>query len=146
MSRRSGKVSVTLVVVVAFVLGLGVMALSTSENPATAGARFMAALARGDYKTLAELSYGDGVSREEFEKEWQYTMEVAAPHYQFNYEIRGESQTTPTSAVVKMMYTRNAGAAGSYEEPYQLPMVKTEDGWKVDVFSLDRDMFPGLPR
>ncbi len=146
MKLDSGKVSVTLIVVAAFLVGLGVIALTSGQTPTISAGRFMAALASGDHKTLADLSYADEVSKEELEKQWEYTMTIAAPHYQFTFEIKTETKPSKDQAVVRMMYTKNPGSGGSYAEPFDLPMVKTDDGWKVDVYAMNRDMFPGLPR
>lgn len=146
MRLLSGKVSVTVVVVLAFIVGLAAMMMVSGDTPTTTGAQFMRALEDGDYKTLAAMSYGGEVSQAELEKQWEYTMTVAAPHYQFSYEIKGETQPSKDSAIVWMMFTKNVGSGGSYAERFDLPMVRTKDGWKVDVFSMNRDMFPGLPR
>ncbi len=146
MKLAAGKVSVTAIIVVAFIVGLGAMVMTGGESPAKTAGRFMAALSDGDYKTLAELSYADGVSREEFERQWQYTTDVAAPYYQFTYDIKAETRPTKETAVVRMDFVKNAGASGTYDEEFQLPMVKTKDGWRVDVYSLNREFIPGLPR
>ena len=146
MVRSSGKVGVTLIIVLAFVVGLVVMALSTGEGPSSAAANFMDALAKQDAPRLAEMSYADGVSQEEIEEQWRFTMEVVAPYYQFSYDIQGEKLTTEDRGFVWMDYVKNAGSSGAYAERFELPMVKTEDGWKVDVYAINRNMFPGLPR
>jgi hypothetical protein len=146
MRLVAGKVGVTAIVIVAFLVGLGAMMLVSGDTPTATAARFMKALSDGDHKTLTEMSYSGDVSKEELAKQWEYTMTVAAPHYQFSYEIKGETQPSKDSAIVWMMFTKNVGAGGTYPERFDLPLVRTEDGWKVDVFSMNRDMFPGLPR
>jgi hypothetical protein len=118
----------------------------SGDTPTTTAARFMKALADGDYKTLAKMSYDGEVPQEELERQWEYTMTVAAPHYQFSYEIKGETQPAKDSATVWMMFTKNVGSGGSYAERFDLPMIRTKDGWKVDALSMNREMFPGLPR
>jgi hypothetical protein len=147
MHRSSGKVSATLIIILAFVAGLVVMALTTGgETPMAVGGKFMSALAAGDAAKLAALSHAEGVSQEELEEQWRYTMDVAAPHFKFTYAIKGESITTDRDAIVWMMYAKDAGSSSAYEERFELPLVKTDEGWRVDVYSLNRDMFPGLPR
>lgn len=146
MRLVAGKVSVTVIVIVAFLVGLVAMMLVSGDTPTTTAAQFMKALEDGDYKTLAAMSYGGEVPQSVLEEQWEYTMTVAAPHFQFTYEIKGETQPSRDSAIVWMMFTKNVASGGSYAERFDLPMVRTEDGWKVDVFSMNRDMFPGLPR
>lgn len=135
-----------MIVIVAFVVGLVAMALSSSESPMLAGSNFMEALANGDVEALTELSYSDDVSKEEIAEKWNYTSHVVGPHFNFSYQITGETRQSDDTAVVTMMYAKNAGMASSYDEPYELPMHKVDGKWKVDIFSLPRNMFPGLPR
>jgi hypothetical protein len=146
MRLVAAKVSVTLIVIVAFVAGLTVISLTSGKTPTTTAAKFMGALEDGDYKTLASLSYAEGVSQKELESQWEYTMTVAAEHFVFSYNIKSETMPGKDQAVVRMDYTKDAGSGSSYPELFDLPMIKTEDGWKVLVYEMNREMFPGLPR
>ena len=94
----AGKISATLIVIVAFVVGLLVMSLSSKESPTLAGSLFMAALAEGDAAALTELSYADGVSKEEMLEMWTYTTQVVGYYFTFTYEITGESKPTDDTA------------------------------------------------
>ncbi|MCH7945513.1 MAG: hypothetical protein IIC73_05790 [Armatimonadetes bacterium] len=144
--QRSGRVSPVLIVAVAFVVGLIVMALTVGESPTSVVARFMAALAEGDAETLTDLSYLEDVSREEMLAKWEYTTGVVAPYFSFDYEIKGVSRPSDDQAIVWMMYTVNAGMRGSFDERFELELHSTDDGWKINVFAMSRQMFPGLPR
>jgi hypothetical protein len=104
----------------------------------------MAALARGDAKEVAALSFLEGVEQAEAEKKWAYTLDVAR-HYQFRYTILSELNPSPGRSTLKMQVWRNYGPA-SYEEPFDLPMRQVEGQWKVEVRAINREMFPGLPR
>ena len=143
---HSGKISVTAIVIVGLVVGLLAMSLLSKESPARAGARFMAALAESDVETLTELSFKDDVSKEEMLDMWTHTTQVAGRYFTFIYDITGESQTSDDTAVVYMDYAPRAGMSGSVKEPYELPMKLVDGEWKVDVFALNRKMYPGLPR
>ena len=143
---RSGRVSPVMVVVVVFVVGLIVVALTAEDSASTVAGRFMAALAIGDAEALTDLSYLKDYSREEMLEKWEYTTGVVGPYYPFSYEIKGESHPSDDQAIVWMMYTPNRGMQGSFPERYELELHSTEDGWRVDVFAMSRDMFPGLPR
>ncbi len=48
--------------------------------------------------------------------------------------------------MVRMMVIRNAERDGAYEEKFELPLVKKDGKWKVEVLGLDRRLYPGLPR
>ena len=144
--RSSGKVSITAIIVCVILLGMAVFALSTGESPTSAASRFMGALATRDVDTLAEMSYAPGYTKEEMTKKWKYTEDVVAPYFPFTYEIKGESEPAKDAAIVWMAYTNDAGKSGSYEKRLELQLHKTPDGWKVDVFSMPRDLYPGLPR
>lgn len=144
--RSSGKVSVTLIIVAAFVVGIVFMAIASGESPTFVGGRFMSALAQGDAGALTDLSYAPGVPQEEMFEQWKYATEVVAPYYVFTYEITDEAKPTKDTAIVTMMVTKNAATGGAYAERFELQLHDTDDGWKVDVFSISRDMYPGLPR
>lgn len=141
----AGKISATLIVIVAFVIGLVAMSLRPNESPTLAGAQFMAALAEGDAEALTELSYRDDLSKEEMLEMWTYTTQVVAVYFTFTYGITGESKPSEDTAVVSMDYAKRAGMSGSYDERYELPMKLVDGKWKVEVFALNRKMFPGLP-
>ena len=142
----AGKISVTLIVIVGLVVGLLAMSLLSKDSPAQAGAQFMAALAAGDAEALTELSYSDDVTKEEMLDMWKYATQVSGRYFTFTYNVTGESMPSDDTAVVNMMYAERAGMSGSVEVPYELPMKLVDGEWKVDVFALNRKMYPGLPR
>lgn len=127
-------------------VALGVLFVAAREGASTVAARFMDALARQDAATLTQLSYMDGVSAQELRSQWDYAVNVAGKYYRFNWEIRGETQTGPDSAAVRMGFWRNYGSPGSYDENFQLNLIRIRGTWKVDVRSISREMYPGLPR
>lgn len=53
-------------------------------------------------------------------------------------------ESGPDTAAVKLKVERALGP-NSFPENFDLPLVLTKDGWRVDVRNL-RNMFPGLPR
>ena len=144
--HRSGRASPVLIVIVLFVVGLIVVALTAAESASTVTGRFMAALAVGDAETLTDLSYLEDYSREDMLEKWKYTTGVVGPYFAFQYEIKGESHPSEDQAIVWMMYTPNKGMQGSYPARFEIELHMTDDGWKVDVFTISRAMYPGLPR
>lgn len=127
-------------------LVIGGFLLFNQESPDSAGAKFMFALAKGDSAKLTDLSYISGASKEDIKKQWDYATKVAAPHYLFAFRLNGSSQSSPDEASVKVMMFRNVGDPGSYEEKFELPMVRKEGRWLVDVAGINRGLYPALPR
>ncbi|MBS1708480.1 MAG: DUF4878 domain-containing protein [Armatimonadetes bacterium] len=144
--KRSGRASV---VVVAGVIGIVVivfMALTSGESPMTVGNRFMVALAAGDTNTLADISIMGDKSRDEMKKEWEKTV-TASKHFLFKYRVKSFEQPGPDQAAVPVAVERNLNPmGGSYDENYQIPLVKKDGKWKVDVLAMNRTMYPWLPR
>jgi hypothetical protein len=143
---RAGRINVIGAVVVAGIVALLVMVMLSGEGPATAGGRFMVALEKGDVKTLVDMSYSDGISKEELQKKWEYGTQVVAPHYRFVYTVNGASETSNDTASLRMTLTRDVDNPSAFEEKFELPLKKKDGRWLVDVFSIDRRMYPGLPR
>lgn len=133
----------TIVLVLAVVI-LGVMVLFSTESPGSAGGRFMNSLMACDAKTAASLSHVEGKTTEELEKAWKSTFE-GTKYYKFGYSIAGVDSPGTEGALVRLKVEKNLGQ-GSYDENFTLPMVKAKDGWKVDLASLNRDLYPWLPR
>lgn len=111
---------------------------------ATAG-NFMTALAKGDVPELVRLSHMPEVSNEDLKKKWEFTVD-AGKYYRFTWKITAVEQLTETTGTAKMQVMRNATSGSSYEENFQLPLVKIDGEWKVDVSSMNRGLYPALPR
>lgn len=117
-----------------------------NDGPQQAGGRFMDALARQDEKALSQLSHVSGQTPEQMEQRWKGLVEGPAKYYRFYWKIVTTTQASPESASVQMMVERDQGAASSFEEKFELPMIKVEGKWKVDLRRVDRRLYPFLPR
>jgi len=106
----------------------------------------MFALAKGDATKLTDLTYISGASKDDVKKQWEYATKVAAPHYLFVFRLNGSSQSSADEASVKVMMVRNAGDPGAYEEKFELPMLRKDGRWLVDVAGINRGLYPALPR
>lgn len=115
------------------------------DSAATTAGDFMSALAKGDVDTLTELSFFQGATKEQLREKWRYTVKEVGPHYVFAWRISGITRSEENSAAAKMQVIRNLDQGG-YEENFQLPLVKENGDWKVDVRSISRAMYPGLPQ
>ncbi|MEZ5163272.1 MAG: hypothetical protein R2688_05885 [Fimbriimonadaceae bacterium] len=107
-------------------------------------AKFFDALARGDAKELAATSYVEGRSQEEIEQEWAKAVE-RAKYFRFSWFVRSSVNHGPDQATVRLGYTPNY-YPGSYDENYQVDVMKVDGQWKVHLPSLSREMYPFLPR
>ncbi|AIE86150.1 hypothetical protein [Fimbriimonas ginsengisoli] len=116
------------------------------ESLTTVGARFMNALAHGDVDTLTKMSYVGNKPPEEMRKDWEFAVNTAGKYYNFSWKITSSAQADATNASIRLQVIRNLTNPGSYEENYQLPLIKVGDEWKVDVRGINREMYPALPR
>lgn len=143
--HRAGKAHWLTILGILSIFVIAFLAFFSRDSAASTAADFMVALSKGDAKRLTELSYFPGVSPEEVQKKWDFTVD-AGKYYRFTWRITNVSQSDETSGAATMQVTRNAASGSSYEEKHQLPLVKTDDGWKVDVPSINRLLYPALPR
>jgi hypothetical protein len=144
--RQSGKASViTILAIAAILVVVGLLAFSR-ESLGSVGGRFMEALRVGDVPKLTKLSYLGSMPEEEMRKQWDFAVNHAGKYYIFGYRITSSRDVDGKSGSVSMQVLRNPDHPGAYEEAFQLPMVKVGDEWKVDVRSISRQLYPGLPR
>lgn len=134
-----------IVAIVMGVLAIGVLLFANQQDPRQVANRFMISLAKGDVNQLCELSYYQG-DPEDLKKQWTFATQTAGKHFLFTWQLKDEKVASPTEAAVQMDFTSNALSSGSYSENKELPMVKVDGKWKVDVTAIDRSIYPDLPR
>lgn len=145
-TKRSGRISYLTIILGVFVLALIFIVAIAGESPSTTGAKFMSALAEGDVDKLMELSYLDGSTDDELREKWEYTTKVVGPHYIFQFNIEDSVKQSDDKAVVRMELIRNYGSSSAYPDRYELELRKIGDKWMISVASMDRAIYPGLPR
>lgn len=143
--KRSGRTSIVIIITVALVAAVVGLFLLAGESPTGVAGQFLTALGKGDTKTLAKLSYMDGLSEAEIEKRWQETHELSK-YWAFAFKVRDANEQDPDNATVRLDWVKNAASGSAYEEKYELPMVKKDGKWKIDVRGISREMYPALPR
>jgi hypothetical protein len=122
------------------------LAFFGGEAPSTAANRFLLALGKGDVETLTEMSYFKPERpREQVEADWKKTLSYSR-HFLFMWRVKSDRRPTPDRAIVALLFVKDARRSGSYEENFILDLVKVDGKWKVDVQSINREMFPALPR
>ncbi|HVL39521.1 MAG TPA: hypothetical protein VM328_09045 [Fimbriimonadaceae bacterium] len=144
--RESGRLSLLPVLGVIFAIVIVALLFVSGENPSTAAREFMNALATSDIETLTKRSYIEGNSREEIKKKWEFTMNEVAPYYRFAWQVRSHKQVADDQATVNLGFVRGVGSLSAYEEKFELPMVRKDGEWLVDLRGIERKKFPGLPR
>lgn len=143
MLRVAGRIHWLTIAALVGVLAMAAVLLSGGDDAQVRAATFMSALARGDAQKLAESTYVQGKSEAEILEAWKKTVEDAK-YYRFKYRILG-IQPTGDSAVVRMHVWRSY-RPGSYEENFQLDLVRQDGKWKVRGNGISREMYPFLPR
>jgi hypothetical protein len=139
-----GKVHWLVALGIVGILVLAAIMLTGGESPQSRGAAFMSALAEGDAKKLASLSYVEGMSDAEIEAEWEETVS-RSKYYRFMWRPLSMVQQDQEQAAMKMFMVRNPGPS-SYEENFQISLQKVDGKWKVLPNTLSREAFPFLPR
>lgn len=131
-----GLVGVITIPIILFMLG---------QSPEAAAKEFMTALAAGDVNKLTEMTYLPE-PEEDINTQWQRTFETTAPNYVFGWELGTTEKDGADRAVVKVTIVEFRGPELHENDIANLPLVRREDKWMVDMRSLSRTFFPGLPR
>jgi hypothetical protein len=144
--NRSGRVSLLGILGLGSILLIVALLFLSRESLNSVGGRFMTALAKGDVDTLTKMSFLGKRTPEEIRDMWKFTTGVSGKYYNFRYRITSSRQADANSGTVTMMFTKDAESPSAFEEKREIPLVRVNDEWKVDVANLSRDMYPGLPR
>jgi hypothetical protein len=143
--KRSGRASLVVVVTLALVAAVVVLFLFAGESPTGVAGKFLVALAKGNTKELAELSYMEGLTEAQIEQKWKQTH-AAAKFWPFAFQLKEANMLDDSNATVRLDWVKNTSSPSAFGEKYELPMVKRDGKWKVDVRGISRDMYPALPR
>ena len=144
--KRSGRFNPFIIVGVICVLILIPLFVVSKRNPENYASDFMVALSTGNADQLANLSIIGNHNLEERRQVWQQTIN-AGKYYTFTWRISDVTNVSNDRAAVILMVRRNLQTKmGEDETKYELPMQKTNDGWKVVEDQMNRDMYPFLPR
>ena len=143
--KRSGRASIVIVIAIALVAAVVVLFFMAGESPSGVAGRFLTALAKGDTQTVADLSYMEGKTPQQIKTEWDETYELSK-YWRFTYEVQDSNEQDTDNATVPIQWVKKADSSGAYAEKYELPLVKRDGHWKVDVRGISREMYPALPR
>jgi hypothetical protein len=143
-SKRSGRISFVALGGIFSLALVAILLLSSGQSPRSAAAMFMTALAQGNVDKLTDLSIIHDKPKEAIHKEWEETVKYSRGYY-FYWSIEAYTQSGD-SATVRVDRTEHLESQAPYPEHFELQLVKTKDGWKVDVPQIARPMFPFLPQ
>ncbi|MCX7799182.1 MAG: hypothetical protein N2109_02445 [Fimbriimonadales bacterium] len=144
--RQSGRVHWMVAVAVALLVAIVALIFFAGESPAVVTGRFLYALQLRDVDTLTELSYVPEGDAGHIRDDWDFTVNVANPNYRFTYRVLHVKELGGSDAVATVEMKKDAFSPAAYEENFQLPLVRKDGKWKVDVYNLSRKMYPALPR
>jgi type II secretory pathway pseudopilin PulG len=146
MVERRGAARINLLIVLGL-FGLAALVLLLvllQPSPDDAMRKFMQALASHDVDTLTEMSYLEH-PHAPIREQWDLCVNHLAKNYVFLWSYEGLRQPTPDEAVVRMNFTEFLGPEPHQTDSFEVPLVKKDGIWKVDLASLTRKFFPGLP-
>jgi uncharacterized membrane protein YvbJ len=115
-------------------------------SPTATAEEFMTALGHGDDAKLTELTYIRTGDKDAMEKAYEFATNEAGKNYSFLWRIRDERQADANTASVQISVMRNARNPTSYEENFEIPLVRKDGKWLVDVAGINDLMYPALPR
>ncbi len=141
---RAGRVNFIMVAGLASIVILFFLLFFTRNSPTNTVGDFLTALAKGNVDQLVELSHYDG-NKDDLRKQWEFAVKEAGPHFRFTWKIIGGKESDATHAAVNVQWTKDALGQG-YEKKYEVPCVKVDGSWKVDISAVARDMYPALPQ
>jgi len=144
--RQAGRVNIVVVGAIVAIAMIATVLLFSRQSVTEVASRFMSGLATGDVETLTKLTYLSEVPEDEVRKKWDFAVNEAGKYYRFRWQVLSAKENDDKTAAVRMYVWRNADSPASYEENFQLPLIKVDGQWKVDVRAISRDMYPGLPR
>jgi hypothetical protein len=131
-----GALGLILIPIIMFMLG---------QSPQSAANDFMAALAKGNVDKLTEMSYLPDPERP-LKEQWKETFDLYAKDYVYGWEMGSTQKMGSDRAVVKVTIVEFRGPEMHENDTVNLPLVKKDGEWKVDIRDLTRTFFPGLPR
>lgn len=145
--KRAGKVSPLVILgVIGFVGILAVVLFTRSgSSPAQRVNEFFTALGKADMEGVLRSSTFGGLPDDEVRPKWQQCFD-RTKYYRFALQIKETSYSNPEEATVAVDMFQNAANPNLGSKRFQIPVVKIDGEWKVDVRSMTRQAYPALPR
>jgi hypothetical protein len=143
--KKAGRILLPLIGLILLLIVGAVFFLMADTSPTSVANDFLVALAKGDKKGLANLGYIEGASESQAEDIWAKTLD-RGEYFRFVWNIRQSAQSSPTHASVEFDLVRNIDRGATKEDDFQIPLIKIDGHWRVEVRGIPRGIYPGLPR
>lgn len=143
-NRAAIRVNPIIVIGVIGLIAIPIIMLMIGQSPEAAARDFMNALTKHDVQRLTQMSYLPDADPP-LEQQWKLAFE-RAPNYVFGWQMEGSDKLGPDQAVVKILVIELRGPQLHENPTVNMPMVRRDGEWKVDLRSLTREFFPALPR
>ncbi len=144
--KRSGRFNPFIVVGVICALLLVPLFLIGRRGPENYAADFLNALGDGDANRLAEVTVIGNHNFEERKKLWEESL-ANSKYYTFSWRISDVTKLDDDHSAVTIQERRNLQIRmGEDEDAHMITVIKTNDGWKVLIDGMDREIYPFLPR
>lgn len=141
MSKRAARFSPVLLFILAASFAVIAIIISRGTTPPDVAAnRFFYAMATRNVDDLMKYGYYPDADEAFIRRQWEYALTIAGRHYLFSWDMRGTVSETEDHAIVRVDFLRQ------WAEPGDVSLVKVDGQWKVDVFSISRDLYPALPK
>ncbi|MHB8637023.1 MAG: hypothetical protein ACYC96_11200 [Fimbriimonadaceae bacterium] len=124
----------------------GLFFFAGRNSPSATAEQFMDALGRGDAKELTDVSYARNGDKAALLKAFEFATQDAGKNYSFLWRIKDSRQADARTASVQLAVIRNARSSSSFEENFEIPLVRQGGRWLVDVAGINDLMYPALPR
>ena len=144
--KQAGRVPWWGLVAGAVLLAFLGLAFFAAPSASSAANDFMRALKAGDVDKLVDLSYVPSEDIPKIRKQWEFCLHVATPYYNFAWRPSYSREISDTEFVVRMKVIKNSEKPTSYDEDFDIPLIKSGGKWKVDVYRLSDKFYPALPR
>ena len=115
-------------------------------SPTSTAVEFMEALARGDSAKLTDLTYNRSGDKEGMQKAYDFATHEAGKNYSFLWRVKDEHQADANTASVQLSVIRNATRGSSFEENFEIQLIRQDGKWLVDVAAINDLLYPALPR
>jgi len=146
-TSEGGSASTNLIVVFGIAGLAAILLLLTlaQQSPQEAANEFIEALATKDVDKLTEMSYLES-PQTPLKEQWDIAVNERAKNFVFMWLYESSRQSSPEEAVVRLTLVEFRGPEQKETEPYEIPLIKRDGRWKIDLASLTRKFFPALPR
>ena len=125
---------------------VGIFFFAGRGSPTSTAEDFMESLGHGDSAKLTELTYIRSGDQETMRLAYDRATHEAGLNYSFLWRVKDEHQADANTATVQLSVIRNAQRQGSYDENFEIPLVRKDGKWLVDVAGINDLLYPDLPR